>query len=134
MRRWMAGLGLAAALLLGAGATGVIAAGASDVVGTFTLADNGQGGWAGGPLLADGTVGGGGALSFANGQVIAKVRGDSWSRAGSQAVNICFDVTQTKGPAGAAGPPVQCFTLPVTGTPIKVSMGGETTVIRVTLT
>ena len=46
-------------------------AAAKSVEYTWTLAALGQGGWIGGPLFDDGTVGGGGAFSVANGQVLA---------------------------------------------------------------
>jgi hypothetical protein len=47
------------------------AAAAAGVVGTYSAADNGQGCWGGGPLLADFTLGGGAHCSFGNGTDVA---------------------------------------------------------------
>src|SRR5262245_12106048 len=71
---------------------------------TWTLAALGQGGWIGGPLFADGTVGGGGAFSAGNGQLLADFNPTSWSENSLGQVTICFDVTVRKGPSGALPP------------------------------
>ncbi len=113
-------------------ASDAFAGGSSPVVGTYSFVDLGQGGWAGGPLFADGTVGGGGAFSFDNGKNVGTIEATSWSPAGTGFINLCFTDTATKG--ALLFPSPACFTLPVTGTPIKVSFApGELSVLRVTL-
>ncbi len=73
------------------------------VVGSYTVADLGQGGWAGGALRSDNTISGGGsyAASTPEGQVIAKITGGSWSGtlATGHTVTLCLDVLQIYGPA-----------------------------------
>lgn len=110
-----------------------LASSSAPVVATFTFADHSQGGWTGGSLRADGTATGGGALSFANGQVVSQVQPTSWSWAGPGLVDICFTVTDIKGTSGYPG--AFCEVVPVTGTPIVVpdpDSGGLAT-LRVTL-
>jgi hypothetical protein len=46
---------------------------------TWTLAALGQGGWIGGPLFEDGTVGGGGAFSADNGRLLARFIPTTWT-------------------------------------------------------
>ena len=50
------------------------AAGPPAVVGTYSIADLGQGGWGGGQLRADGSVGGGASFSFGNGANVGKIQ------------------------------------------------------------
>lgn len=132
MRKLVAAVTLAA---LGISLLGAVAfaSGSPTVVATFTFVDHGQGGWTGGALLSDGSANGGGALSFANGQVVSMLRPTSWSWAGSSAVDLCFTITDLKGTSGDAG--THCEIVPVTGTPIVVpdpDSGGLAT-LRVTL-
>jgi hypothetical protein len=108
-----------------------VRASAPPVSGTYAIADLGQGGWGGGPLYADGSVGGSGALSFSNGQVIGRVTGGTWSLGAGPTVTICLDFQQTKGPAGAI-PPSLCFGPLVPGKPVVVP-DSPNTLFRVTL-
>jgi len=69
-------------VLVGIAAVAAISASpvaAGTVVGTYAIADHGQGGWGGGPLYGDGSVGGGGGLSYLNGQEIGVVTGGVWA-------------------------------------------------------
>jgi hypothetical protein len=50
--------------VLGVSAFGPASAAGSAVVGSYTIVDLGQGGWGGGPLYANGTVGGRAHFSF----------------------------------------------------------------------
>lgn len=130
MRKLVAGLVLAGVLVLG----GIPAAFAhAGVVGTYAIADHGQGGWAGGPLLSDGSVGGGGAFSFSTpeGQVVAKVTGGTWSGSlqTGQAVTLCANLQQIQGPAGAL-PPTICAPIVVNAGPVVI----DGTTFRVTTT
>jgi len=99
-------------------------------IGTYTISDHGQGGWAGGPLNSDGSLGGGGSISFsyAGAQVVYLISPVSWSWVNAGDVNLCFNQIHLQGPDILS--PYQCFELPVTGTPI-VFYG---TTLRVTLT
>ena len=106
------------------------AASASPVpAGSFAIASLGQGGWAGGPLYGDGTLGGGGAFSFANGQEILVITGGTWAGNAASGVTVCADVSAIKDPFGLAGAPLCLGPLPVnagpqviSGTLVKVSL------------
>jgi hypothetical protein len=93
-----------------------VAGASAAVVGTFAIHDHGQGGWVGGPLRADGTVGGGGAFSISTpgGQVVARETGGTWSGtlATGQTVVVCINLHQLQGPPGVL-PPTLCAPLPV---------------------
>lgn len=122
------------------------AASPAPVVGTYSVADNGQGEWGGGALYADGSVGG--LVAFAAGtgsqQIIAHFLPFSWQFVplgtnAQGAVDICYSVQAIKGPATAIFGSQFCLsdfggTLPVTGTAVKVTVDGFSTVMRVTLT
>lgn len=97
---------------------------------TWTLAALGQGGWIGGPLFEDGTVGGGGAFSMGNGSVIALFRPTTWSENAADEITVCFDVILKKG----AGLPSSLCIGPaeVTGTPIRIDLLGGPHVFRIT--
>jgi len=97
---------------------------------TWTLAALGQGGWIGGPLFEDGTVGGGGAFSMANGSVVALFRPTTWSENAADEITVCFDVILKKG----AGLPSSLCIGPaeVTGTPIRIDLFGDPHVFRIT--
>jgi hypothetical protein len=106
---------------------------ASPVAGTYTVTDLGQGGWTGGPLYADETVGGGGgfSLSTPDGQVVEKIVGGVWLPLGPDAIHLCLDLVGIKNapPSGTF-----CVDLPVTGTPVVVSLEeGEQTLVRVSM-
>jgi hypothetical protein len=104
------------------------------VVGTYTIADHGQGGWTGGPLRSDGSLGGGGAISFTfdNSHVVYLVRPANWTWIDASDVSLCFDQIHLQGPDIL--PAFACFALPVTGTPVVVTGPGGSTTLRVTLT
>ncbi len=94
------------------------------VVYTYAVADLGQGVWGGGPLNADGSVGGNLAFSAENGQLIFHLHPTGWSEVlGGAAVDICFTVHEIKGDSGL--PTSFCLSeigvlLPVTGQPIRI--------------
>lgn len=103
---------------------------AGDVEYTWTLAALGQGGWIGGPLFEDGTVGGGGAFSMGNGSVIALFRPTTWSENAAEEITVCFDVILKK---GAGLPPSLCIgPAEVTGTPIRIDFLGGPHIFRIT--
>ncbi len=103
------------------------------VVGSYTVADLGQGGWVGGALHSDNTISGGGSYSASTpeGQVIAKITGGSWSGtlATGDTVTLCLDVLQIHGPAGAL-PPEFCAPITVNTEPTVI----DGTLFRVTTT
>ena len=114
------------------------AGGNSSVQYTFTFTDLGQpGAHGGGPLYADGSADGGMTLSAMDGQEIIHFQATSWSEViPGEAIDICFNVYQIKGPP--IFPPTFCFSnagivLPVSGTPIRISNPfADEAVIRVT--
>jgi hypothetical protein len=114
------------------GAIGIKAAARGPVEYTWTLAALGQGGWIGGPLFEDGTVGGGGALSVNNGQLVALFRPTTWTENASEEITVCFDVVQKKGPAGALPPTLCVGPAEVTGTPIRMIIFGSEHIFRIT--
>jgi hypothetical protein len=95
-------------------------ASANPAIGTYSVADAGAGGaWQGGPMFADGSLGGGGMVEFPppeGGQLVLRVTPLSWSYTDStdSAVQLCFDLTelrpQPQAPFSVCAPP-----LPVTG-------------------
>ena len=129
MKRIIIGM-LAAIPLLGLALPATTASAApSPVVGNFALADNGQGGWSGGPMYADHTLGGGGAFSFGNGQEILNITGGTWSGDASSGVTICVTVRAIKDPLGLAPGPLCIGPLPANVGPEKI--GG--TLVKITL-
>jgi hypothetical protein len=103
---------------------------AGDVEYTWTLAALGQGGWIGGPLFEDGSVGGGGAFSMGNGKVVALFRPTTWSENAADEITVCFDVILKK---GAGLPPSLCIgPAEVTGTPIRIDLFGGPHIFRIT--
>jgi hypothetical protein len=102
---------------------------AGDVEYTWTLAALGQGGWIGGPLFEDGTVGGGGAFSTSDGSVVALFRPTTWSENDADEITVCFDVILKK---GAGLPPSLCIgPAEVTGTPIRIDFLGGPHIFRI---
>src|SRR5215510_12715278 len=99
---------------------------------TWTLAALGQGGWIGGPLFEDGTVGGGGALSINNGRVVALFRPTTWTENSDDEITVCFDVIQKKGPAGALPPEICVGPNDVTGTQTHITIFGSVHIFRIT--
>ena len=105
--------------------TVVFAGGNSPVQYTFTFTDLGQPGThGGGPLYADGSADVRMTLSALDGQEIIQFRATNWSEVvPGEAIDICFDVHQIKGPPLL--PPSFCFSdfgivLPVSGTPVVI--------------
>jgi len=114
-------------LVLAAAMTTVaFAGGNSPVQYTFTFTDLGQpGAHGGGPLYPDGSANVDMTLSAMDGQAIFQLQATSWSEViPGEAIDICFDVYQIKGPPLL--PPSFCFSdfgivLPVSGTPVVIS-------------
>ena len=98
---------------------------------TWNLAALGQGGWIGGPLFEDGSVGGGGALSIENGQVVARFRPTTWTEDANEVITVCWDVVIIKGPSGAL-PPSLCASGEATGVPTRVILFGSEHILRIT--
>jgi hypothetical protein len=120
---------LAAGSLLGLALPASAASASSVPVGNFAIADLGQGGWAGGPMYADGTLGGGGAFSFLNGQEILRIVSGTWSGNASSGVTLCADTTAIKDPLGLAGSQLCLGPVPVNVGPQKI----EGTLVKVSL-
>lgn len=109
-----------------------VALAAGKVEYTWTLAALGQDGWIGGPLFVDGTVGGGGAFSAANGQLLADFNPTTWSENALGQVTTCFDITVRKGPSGALPPTLCVGPVAPTGTATKILFLGEEHIFRLT--
>lgn len=99
---------------------------------TWNLVALGQGGWIGGPLFEDGTVGGGGAISLQNGDILASLDPTGWTEDDGENITVCFDVNVRKGPADAL-PPFLCSppTQP-TGTAVHLDFLGIDHEFRIT--
>jgi hypothetical protein len=99
---------------------------------TWSLAALGPGGWIGGPLFEDGTVGGGGAISLNHGKILASLDPTGWTEDDDENITVCFDVNIRKGPADAlpaslCSPPTQ-----PTGTPVHLDFLGIDHQFRIT--
>jgi hypothetical protein len=121
------------ALILGM-ATTLVAANARSAKPEYTwnLVALGQGGWIGGPLFEDGSVGGGGAISLQNGDLLASLDPTGWTEDGNENITVCFDVNVQKGPVDAlptslCSPPTQ-----PTGTPVHLDFLGIDHEFRIT--
>ncbi len=125
MRLWFAAIGIVAVL----GLTTSPRASAANVEYTWTFSALGQGGWLGGPLFEDGTVGGGGALSANNGQLVARFEPTTWTEDDFGVITVCFDVTLKK---GTGLPPSLCISGEVTGTPTHIFIFGSEHIFRIT--
>ena len=121
---------IAAGSLLGLVLPAGVASAAPVPVGNFAVASLGQGAWAGGPLYGDGTLGGGGAFSFGNGQEILRITGGTWTGNAASGVTICADVTAIKDPFGLAGAPLCLGPLPVNAGPQVISSNLVTVSLR----
>jgi hypothetical protein len=99
------------------------------VVGSYTISDLGQGGWAGGPLYADGRVGGGGAVAFSTpfGTENWRVTGGTWTPTGDK-ITICVTGQPIHDPVGI---PILPFCAPIAPNSGPTVIDG--TLIRVTL-
>ena len=131
MRRTVLALAAIATVIGFCNRAGVVQAKtAVDVEYTWTLSALGQGGWIGGPLFEDGTVGGGGTFSAGNGSVIALFRPTTWSENDAEEITVCFDVILKK---GSGLPPSLCIgPAEVTGTPILIDFLGGPHIFRIT--
>jgi len=99
---------------------------------TWNLVALGQGGWIGGPLFEDGSVGGGGAISINNGQILARLVPTGWTEDAAENITVCFNIVIRKGPEGAlpsslCSPPTQ-----PTGTPVHIEFLGSDHIFRIT--
>jgi hypothetical protein len=99
---------------------------------TWSLVALGQGGWIGGPLFDDGSVGGGGHISLNNGQLVASLDPTFWTEDNDENISVCFDVHIRKGPQDAL-PPTLCSppTQP-TGGPVHLDFLGIDHIFRIT--
>jgi hypothetical protein len=129
MRKLLVFLGV---LVLVATLTPSVALGGGKVEYTWTLAALGQEGWIGGPLFADGTVGGGGAFSAANGQILADFAPTTWSENAAGQVTVCFDIIERRGPPGALPSSLCVGPVAPTGTATKIIFLGEEHIFRLT--
>jgi hypothetical protein len=122
----------AGAVALSVGLITSVAFASGPVAGSYTITDLGQGGRGGGPLYADGSIGGGGSFSFGNGQNVGQIQGTSWTNNNDGTATLCFTATATKG--ALLFPSPSCFTLPASGTPVVIpsATGGET-LVRINL-
>ena len=131
MRRIIYSLGLVLAVLT-VGATAAEAAGAPRVVGSYTITDLGQGGWAGGPLYADGTLGGGGAVAFSTplGTETWRVTAGTWAPTGDT-ITVCVTGQPIHDPAGIFDLPFCAPIVPnagpavIDGTLFRVTLGRQ---------
>lgn len=117
---------LATAALAAAVAT---TAKAGAVIGSYTISDLGQGGWAGGPLYANGTLGGGGAVAFSTpaGTENWLITGGTWTPTGNT-ITVCLAGQPIHDPADLFDLP---FCVPITPNAGPAAIDG--TLIRVTL-
>ena len=99
---------------------------------TWTLAALGQGGWIGGPLFEDGTVGGGGAISLSNGDILADLDPTSWTEDDNENITVCFDINIRKGDADALPGQLCSPPTPPTGTPVHLDFLGIDHEFRIT--
>ena len=99
---------------------------------TWSLAALGQGGWIGGPLFEDGSVGGGGAISLENGDLVARLDPTDWTEDASGNITVCFDIAIRKGPADALPPSLCSPPTPPTDTPVPLDFLGIDHNFRIT--
>ena len=99
---------------------------------TWSLVALGQGGWIGGPLFEDGSVGGGGAISLENGDVLAQLEPTDWTEDDSGNITVCFDISIRTGPADALPPSLCSPPTPPTGRPVHLDFLGIDHNFRIT--
>lgn len=99
---------------------------------TWNLVALGQGGWIGGPLFEDGTVGGGGHISLNNGRIIASLDPTFWTEDGDENISVCFDVHIRKGPQDALPPSLCSPPTQPTGGPVHLDFLGIDHIFRIT--
>ena len=126
----LAGVVGALGLVVSLGASKVRAAGAVEY--TWTLAALGQDGWIGGPLFEGGSVGGGGAFSEGNGQLLAHFNPTNWTEDANGDITVCFDITIRKGAPGSLPSSLCIGPAAVTGTPVHLQLLGEDHIFRIT--
>jgi hypothetical protein len=141
-------LGLLVAVLLSVAAVPVAGAPPPKVVGSYDIvivqADPQDPrtitGWGGGPLYADGSIGGGGAYSYGHGENIGVIIGLQWFALDDTTVIMCFASEPRKGEQNPRlpPPPGRCDPVPEIGRPVVFNFiadnGLEVTfLLRVTL-
>jgi hypothetical protein len=126
----LAGVVGVVAMVVSFGVSKVRAAGPVEY--TWTLATVGQGGWIGGPLFEDGNVGGGGAFSMNNGELLAHFNPTNWTEDANGDITVCFDITIRKGPDDALPPSLCVGPAEVTGTPVHLELLGLDHIFRIT--
>ena len=99
---------------------------------TWNLVALGQGGWIGGPLFEGGSVGGGGAISLNNGEILARLDPSFWTEDNDENITVCFDVTIRKGPENALPPSLCSPPTQPTGTPVHLNFLGIDHNFRIT--
>lgn len=135
MKKLIAGSAVAASAIACLGLALPASASGSPVAGNYVVADNGQGCWAGGALLADGSGTGAGGCSFSGpaGQEVLRFTTRSWTGDATAGVTLCVNAIATKDPAGifptgqfafgCLGPvPVNIGPVKINGTLIKISL------------
>jgi hypothetical protein len=76
-------------------------------------------GWGRGPLYADGTIGGGGAYSYGNGENIGVIIGLQWQVLDATTVIMCFKSEPRRGEQNPRLPATgRCDPVPATGQPV----------------
>ena len=98
---------------------------------TWNLVALGQGGWIGGPLFEDGSVGGGGAISLNNGEILADLAPTFWTEDQDENISVCFDVDIRKGPADAL-PASLCSPATQPTRPVHLDFLGIDHIFRIT--
>jgi hypothetical protein len=105
--------------------TAGLASASSGVVGSYAAADEGQGGWSGGPLLSNGTVGGGGGVSFSvplpggtTVQEIGTVTSGTWTESAGL-VTLTLFTTPIQDPLGILAAPFVA-TVPANAGPVLI--------------
>jgi hypothetical protein len=132
--RTAAPVAVAALALTGATAAPALAAGGA--VGTWSVADHGQGCWGGGTLEPGGSLGGSGgcAVHTPGGTEVASIVPETWVLNSDQTqALLCVDIVVKKGPPVISGQ--ACFPVPVTsGAPANIPQISPDTYGKVTLT
>jgi hypothetical protein len=111
-------------------------ASSSPTVGSVAIADLGQGCWAGGALLANGTVTGDGSCAFSTplGPEALVFTSKTWSGDATSGITVCVTVRDVHDPLGI-GTDLGCVgPIPANVGPVKITgPDGGTTLVRATL-
>src|SRR5262245_4879519 len=129
-RVWLVAVVGMLGLVVSLGASRVKAA--ASVEYTWSLVSLGQDGWIGGPLFADGTVGGGGACAAKHGKRRAQFAPPSWSEDADGNLTICFDISIVRGNPDALAPSLCIGPTQPTGTPTHLLLLGQDHIFRIT--